>query len=46
MANVKKLVLGHFSSRYHEEDQFIVEAKEEFENVDLAYEGKTFSVDY
>jgi len=46
MANVKKLVLGHFSSRYHEEDQFIIEAKEEFENVDLADEGKTFSVDY
>lgn len=38
-ASVKKLVLGHFSSRYKEIDEFSVQAKEEFPNVVLAKDG-------
>lgn len=41
-ANAKRLVLGHFSARYTEEEDFITEAKKVFENVELAIEGKTF----
>ncbi len=43
-AGVKFLVLGHFSSRYPDETQFIKEAKEIFENVDIAEEGRSFEV--
>jgi len=43
-ANVKKLVLGHFSSRYKDENQFIEEAKPIFPNVDIAQEGKVFEI--
>jgi len=41
-ANVKKLVLGHFSSRYKDENEFINEARTIFHNVDIAKEGKVF----
>ncbi len=44
MAQVNKLVLGHFSSRYPNENLFIKEAKTIFENVDIAREGKSFEV--
>jgi ribonuclease Z len=37
--NVKKLVLGHFSSRYKEVDEFAIQAKEEFPHVILAKDG-------
>jgi ribonuclease Z len=43
-ADVKQLVLGHFSSRYPDESKFIDEAKNIFKNVDIAQEGKTFEV--
>ncbi len=43
-ANVKKLVLGHFSSRYKDENQFKEEAKEIFPQVDIAQEGKVFEI--
>ncbi len=43
-AGVKKLVLGHFSSRYPDETLFIKEASEIFPEVDIAQEGKTFEV--
>ncbi|TJY34030.1 ribonuclease Z [Pontimicrobium aquaticum] len=41
-ANVKKLVLGHFSTRYDNITEFINEASEVFENVEVAEAGKTF----
>jgi len=43
-ANVKKLVLGHFSSRYPDEEQFKKEAMEIFPNSDIAQEGKSFEI--
>lgn len=39
-ANAGKLVLGHFSVRYKSTDKFLSEAKEEFENTELAEDGK------
>lgn len=41
-ANVKQLILGHFSTRYDDVSVFIEEASEVFENVDTAEAGKTF----
>ncbi len=43
-AQVKKLVLGHFSSRYPNKKDFIVQAKSIFKNVDVAEEGKSFEI--
>ncbi len=43
-AGVKKLVLGHFSSRYPDEQEFAKEASEIFENVSVAQEGKSFDI--
>ena len=43
-ANVKKLVLGHFSNRYKQLDQLLMEAKEEFEATELAIDGKVFEI--
>ena len=43
-ADVKKLVLGHFSSRYPQDELFLDEAKAIFENVDIAAEGKVFEI--
>ena len=42
MANVTNLILGHFSTRYDDLSEFISEAREIFDNVILAEEGKTF----
>jgi ribonuclease Z len=44
-ANVKQLVLGHYSGRYKDISLFKTEAKEVFANSDVAEAGKTFSVD-
>lgn len=44
-ANAKKLILGHYSSRYKNLELFIDEAKLFFDNVELAHEGKIFSVE-
>ena len=41
-AMVKKLILGHYSSRYKDENQFLVEGKTVFDSVELAKEGETF----
>lgn len=38
LANVKKLILGHYSSRYTNDDLFLDEAKSVFENVILSNE--------
>ena len=41
-SNVKKLILGHFSSRYNDLDLFLNEAKNIFANCELAIENKSF----
>ena len=43
-AKVKKLIIGHFSSRYQELYPFEEEAKSVFENSELAIEGRTFEI--
>jgi ribonuclease Z len=44
LSNVKKLLLGHFSARYTELNEFLIEAKPIFNNVELAIEGTEFDV--
>ncbi len=44
LANVGRLLLGHFSTRYDDLNAFITEAKEVFEEIELAKEGKTFTI--
>jgi len=41
-ANVQKLLIGHFSSKYESLDQFLTEAREVFPNTELAIEGVTY----
>jgi len=43
-ANVKQLLLGHFSARYGNTDGFIVEAQPVFTNTLVAVEGTTYKV--
>jgi ribonuclease Z len=43
-ANVKQLLLGHFSSRYKEIEPLLVEARTVFPNTYLAIEGETFNI--
>lgn len=43
-ANVGKLILGHFSTRYQSLDLFKEEAKSIFPNVELADDGKEFDL--
>lgn len=43
-AGVKKLLIGHFSSKYHVLDEFEIEAKEVFENTELALEGVCYEI--
>ena len=40
-ANVKKLIIGHFSQRYNNLDELLVETKENFTNSILADPGLT-----
>ncbi|MBA2746518.1 MAG: ribonuclease Z, partial [Flavisolibacter sp.] len=40
----KKLLIGHFSSKYSSLEQFESEAREVFINTDLAIEGNTYEV--
>jgi ribonuclease Z len=40
-ANVNRLILGHYSSRYKDLTLFQTEAAEIFPNVELAYDGYT-----
>jgi ribonuclease Z len=44
-ATVKKLILGHYSSRYKDESLFLQEGQTVFDPVELAQEGKTFSIE-
>jgi len=43
-AGVKKLLIGHFSSKYPELDEFEIEAREVFPNTELALEGVVYKV--
>lgn len=43
-AGVKKLLLGHFSSKYDTLEEFETEAREVFENTELALEGVSYRV--
>ena len=43
-ANVKRLLIGHFSSKYETLDIFLEQAREIFPTTDLAIEGVTFRV--
>lgn len=44
MANVEKLLIGHFSARYSETEPFLLQAGAVFQNVLWAEEGKEFEV--
>ena len=44
-ANVGKLLIGHFSSRYKDESFIENEAKEVFENTEAVVEGKTYAIE-
>jgi ribonuclease Z len=43
-AGVKKLLIGHFSSKYPTLEEFEAEAREVFENTELALEGVCYEV--
>ena len=43
-AQVKKLVIGHFSARYKDLNLLLHEAKSNFSNTELAIEGTTFTL--
>ena len=42
-ANVNKLILGHFSARYKDLNEFKIEAQSNFKNTFLAQEGELFT---
>ncbi|MDP2236415.1 MAG: ribonuclease Z [Bacteroidales bacterium] len=44
-ANVGKLLLGHFSSRYNDLNPLLAEAQEVFPNTDLALDGSAFEIE-
>ncbi len=46
MANVKKLLLGHYSARYGDLSQFVTEASTIFEHCKLSVEGETILVEH
>ena len=43
-AQVNKLILGHFSSRYENLDLFVNEVKQIFQNIELAFDGKDIDI--
>ena len=44
-AEAKRLIIGHFSSRYKEHDSLCAECREIFPNTDIAVEGMTFNIE-
>ncbi len=44
MANVKQLIIGHFSARFNDIKLFEDEARTIFENTEAAKEGKTYKI--
>ena len=43
-AQVEKLIIGHFSTRYKELNPLLTESRKVFKNTDLAIEGKSFEL--
>jgi ribonuclease Z len=43
-ANAKKLLIGHFSSKYEKLDEFLFETRSVFPNTDLAIEGVSYRI--
>ena len=43
-ASAKRLLIGHFSSRYKDKEPLLAEARAIFENTDIAHEGETFKI--
>lgn len=44
LCGVKKLLLGHFSSRYTNLEELLAEAKAEFHSAELSEEGQTYMI--
>jgi ribonuclease Z len=44
-AGVGKLLIGHFSARYHDKDLLLNEAREVFKNTELAADMQTFAIE-
>lgn len=44
LAQVKKLILGHFSARYNDLTPFVLEASVNFTNTEIVIEGNTYVV--
>ena len=44
MAGVKRLLIGHFSSKYTDLEPFVAEARDLFPDTELAWEGSTFFI--
>ncbi|MDX5337827.1 MAG: ribonuclease Z [Cyclobacteriaceae bacterium] len=44
LSKAKNLLLGHFSSRYGELDQMLIEAQTVFSNVELSIEGNSYAI--
>jgi ribonuclease Z len=38
------MLLGHFSSKYEDISEFLVQAKQTFENTDVSKEGVTYII--
>lgn len=45
LSSVKKLIIGHFSARYHSPDVLLNEARITFQETYLATEGETFNIE-
>ena len=45
LAEAKRLIIGHFSSRYKNHDTLIEECRTIFPNTDIAEEGMTFNIE-
>ncbi len=44
LANVQRLLIGHFSSTYEKLEEFLVEAQQVFPSTQLALEGQTYLI--
>lgn len=45
-AQVKKLIINHYSARYKNSDELLAEAKSQFPNTEAAYDGKVIPIEY
>lgn len=44
MANVSQLIIGHFSAKYHDTNELLLQAREVFVNTNIALEGCVYEV--